>query len=180
MTKDFPVEAYNLAETHALGKPTRVYETDFKFQVKTVLVIGGFLLLLCLSMALCSTSFSFTPKNLELDGIMIGCAILGSIVGGAFLLIPRFRGRNVRVYVYTEGLIYLQEHSTTAIRWEQIERIQTGDQYCTVLLKDGANVNFYKYLDNLHALGKNLKRRRKKWSQESHSHAHIDDASQET
>src|SRR5690348_1977241 len=112
MTKNLPVEAYHLAEAYSLGKPTRLYKTDFKEQVKIVAAAIGFLLLLCLSLVVCKVGFTFSPRNLQLYGIMAGCALVSSFISALFLIVPRFRGRNARVYICTHGLIYQQEHNT--------------------------------------------------------------------
>lgn len=158
-----PPEAYQLAETYHLGKPTAMYDTDFKFQLNILSSIIGCMLALSIPFVLCTNSFKFDTRSLLLYGIMIGCILFAGLCIFIATIVPRIPSRDFYVYMCTDGMVYKKQQDVEVIRWNEIERLD-GDG--TVYFKNGTNTRLNKFF-NLGALEKNIKRKIKHYRQYS-------------
>jgi hypothetical protein len=163
MAYRLPPEAYQLAETYHLGKPTAMYDTDFKSQLNTLLSVSGCVLTFFFPFVLCKNNFKFDFHSLLFYGIAIGCVLVACLFIFIVTIVPRIPSRDVRVYVCTDGLIYKKQQDVEVVRWDDIERID----YSTILFKNGTKTRINRYI-NFNALERNIKRRMKRYRQIQH------------
>ena len=160
MAYRLPPEAYQLAETYHLGKPTAMYDTDFKSQVSILSSIIGCMLVLSIPFMLCTSNFKFDTRSLLLYGIIIGCILFAGLFIFIVTIVPRIISRNVYIYVCTDGLVYKKQHDVEVVRWDDIERVD----YSTILFKNGMKTRINRYI-NFDVLEKNIKRKMKCYRQ---------------
>jgi hypothetical protein len=125
-----PIEAYQLAAEYKLGEPIRVYSTNKRQQIKSSGWIGvGISLIFMLSM-LMQNSFRLRASDLILYSICLGIVVIAAL----FIFISILRAPNMTVYICASGFIVLDQSSSEAVRWEQIERVKSGETNSCCLL----------------------------------------------
>lgn len=166
-----PLEAYQLAESYRLGKPTAYYRTSkslfeialFFFVLASVL-FGGDLLL---------AYVGITSGNIALI-VTLTLILLLPLLWPVYLsckeAFKAIIATSARAYFCQEGLVYVHRERFVVLRWEDIER--TDIQYgfvrcCLVMLANGEGVTL------INAVGGNLSgqiRRRLMRSRKKHQH----------
>lgn len=162
MVKTLPIEAYQLAETYQLGEPVAMYKAVFQLPYARITWPIAFLISIplgCLLIFLAS-QFNFSP-------------VIALYTTGIFLLLslfllnffPYYSARKIKVYLCAAGLIYLGKHNIEAIHWDQIEKvwydesgIRLWDKFCTIYLKNGAQLTFNPYLQRRPNMGRKIQR----------------------
>jgi hypothetical protein len=151
-----PIEAYQLAAEYKLGEPIRVYSTNKRQQIKSSGWIGvGISLIFMLSM-LMQNSFRLRASDLILYSICLGIVVIAAL----FIFISILRAPNMTVYICASGFIVLDQSSSEAVRWEQIERVKSGETNspCVVYLADTdkPDITLSKYVNGLKELSEEI------------------------
>lgn len=108
---DLPEEAFQLGKTYQLGKPQEQYKSEFAF-------FAGCLVLVALAI--------IGPVILagglgSSQGIL---AIVIVLLVFFLALLSTFLQRKWRVYVYTDGFVYIKGKLVQALRWDEIELVR--------------------------------------------------------
>lgn len=159
VTQKFPLEMYSISEMYRLGKPIKVYETDFHFYVSFLLGITGVLLIFTLSVSFYNAKFDFSQKYLLLYAILILINFFVVSIYAAFLLTPRFHHRKTRIYVYECGLAYKNQDNILVIYWQQIKNVTLRTNFCELLLNNGTTITFPENIQGIQLLGRMIKRK---------------------
>ena len=173
--QQIPEEAYQLGKTYSLGQPIAVYRTHYTQASKlyfwsqialallAVLVAFGFLLAL--------EAFHAHVANLFLPVLLIFFAL--NVTSTARTL--RNKGqtpyvpftRNLRVYVYEEGLIRIRATRPEVVRWDEIQHVHCSTYSDTknargfqpsvsVVRKNGKSLAFGANITDIVLLGKTI------------------------
>lgn len=166
MKKRILAEISRISEAYQMGSLIKLYETSFYFYVKFLLGTIGGLFSFMLVLALLVTRFNFSRTSLLDDLVLASCMLVAGLIYAPFLLLPRFSARNTRVYVYTNGLAYKNAKEIIVIYWQQIEQVTTKTNFCEILLKDGTVITFHEDIQGVQSLGRTIRRRVAKRSQQ--------------
>jgi hypothetical protein len=151
-----PSEAYQLAAEYQLGEPIRIYSTNKRQQIKSWgWIVVGVSLIFMLSV-LRQNSFRFRASDL----ILYSICLFVPVVVALFIFIPILRAPKMTVYICASGFIVLDQSSSAAVRWEQIERVKPGETNspCVVYLADTGkpDVTLSKYISGLKELSEEI------------------------
>jgi hypothetical protein len=121
-TPELPTEAYQLSEMYRLGQPLKLYRANFTNGLGCVLAILGFVVALVPLGGFLYEDFTFTPTLLQVTAYSVVVFLLIAFI----LLLPGFLTRNVRVYICTNGLVYIyrKASNTRVVYWEQIAEVE--------------------------------------------------------
>ena len=122
MVHEIAVDADQLAASYHLGIPTAVYKPS-----TTLATFGGLIAVIFgiawvgvayyITNFVVSSSFSDFPAILGLVIPLIGLVFL---LIGVVIIVRAFLNRNLRVLVYTYGLMFMRRNRSDVIRWDQI------------------------------------------------------------
>ncbi|GHO72351.1 hypothetical protein KSD_01220 [Ktedonobacter sp. SOSP1-85] len=111
MKPPFPEEVFQLGKTYQLGEPQEQYGTNFNtFAGCAVLVV------IALIGPVIAAGGLRSPQ-----GIL---AIVIVLVVFSFALLMAFFQRKWRVYVYTDGFVYIKGRLVQALHWNEIELVR--------------------------------------------------------
>ncbi len=118
-----PAEAYQFAEIHHLGSALKMYRADFTDGPGCLLAIPGFVVALVLLAFFFLGDFTFTPALLQVTGDLVGVFLLIAFI----MLFPGFVTRQVRLYLCTNGLIYIRKKASKrrVVFWNQITQVES-------------------------------------------------------
>ena len=102
-----------LAQAHQLGELQKDYTMQFH---RIVELLGLPLLLACVLVIVLS---GVSERSILLGGI-------GLLLLGCTKLIIPFFFRHIHLYVYSNGLLYINRNTSRVARWEQIEGVEGG------------------------------------------------------
>ena len=102
-----------LAQAHQLGELQKDYSLQFH---KIVEFLGLPLILACVLIIVQS---GVSERSILLGGIGV------LFIGCTKLFIP-FYFRHIHIYVYSNGLLYINRNTSRVARWEQIEGVDGG------------------------------------------------------
>jgi hypothetical protein len=122
-TSELSVEAYQFAELHHLGSPLKMYRAHVTNGLGCVLAILGLAVALVPLGGFFYDDYTFTPMLLQVTGY---CVVVFLLI--AFLMLfPVFLTRKVRVYLCSNGLIYIRNKPSKrkVVFWEQITGVES-------------------------------------------------------
>lgn len=170
-----PAEAFRLAESYRLGKPTAYYQVD-----KSLLKAPG--IFLALAVVLFAANVLFVGMGL-LSGDTIAAVVILLIAFPPFLYavylsckerIRALKAASAHAYFCQHGLIYSERWRQVVLRWDEIERVEIEYRFfvrlCQVKLGNG------KDLALVNAVGGNLSgqiKRRLLRARKKHQHPEI-------
>ncbi|MEP7288702.1 MAG: DUF6585 family protein [Chloroflexota bacterium] len=158
---DFAAQAQMGSDTYSLGAPTAEYKPGRGAILRAFLgfilaVVGVFGLLYAAIGSHVSTTDRRPILILAGFGVLMGWVLIESWIGR----------RNLRVQVFTDGLVRSQHGKTVVVRWDEIASvlqsvtkhytngIYTGTTHTyTVFTKDGTKTTFNDTLKNVEQLG---------------------------
>ncbi|MDQ2713890.1 MAG: hypothetical protein M3Z08_03180 [Chloroflexota bacterium] len=146
-TKDL-AEAQTLGAEYHLGEPLGTYRSGFRSlpQKATLKHLGWVFFVVLLPV--------LDPQS----GIQPFRYLIGMALFTLFFILPRILSRNVRLHIYTEGLIFIHS-SLDIICWEQIEKVVYAPgflpfftNFCTFHLKNGEKLALSDVLEKHNAI----------------------------
>ncbi len=173
--QQIPQEAYLLGERYHLGNPTAVYRTQY-----TQADILFFWLQLILSLLTIGTAIGLIVATEVFHVHLTKVSLLVLIVLGALPLVSTLRStrrrmrppyvpftRDLRVYMYQDGLVRLRTTKPEVIRWDEIKRVHCytyqdaqgakGFQpFVTVRRNDGKSFRFGANIADVTLLGQTI------------------------
>lgn len=120
---ELPTEAYQFAETHHLGSPLKMYRAHFTAGLGCLLAILGLVVALVPLGGFFYDDYTFPPMLLQVTGY---CVIVFLLIA-CIMLFPGFLARKVRVYLCSNGLIYIHTKPSKrkVVFWEQITQVES-------------------------------------------------------
>lgn len=117
-TQAIPSEAFQLAAANYLGTPTAVYKAGIP-AFELVMSVISFGAGTWVGIAIFSAQSNGTAIN------PLGVLLFALLIGGWGLLWPirYLLNLSLRVYVCTNGLLWVKGGNTVAIRWDQVESV---------------------------------------------------------
>ena len=143
-TAQIPEEAYRLGETYHLGTPTAVYRTHYTqteiFFFWSQIAIALLAVLVAFGFILAFEVFHARVARLFLPVLLVFFTL--NIFNTSRTL--RYKGRasyvpftrNLRVYVYNDGLLRVRTTKPEVIRWDEIKRVRCYTSQETKNLRD--------------------------------------------
>jgi hypothetical protein len=122
-TPELPTEAYQLAETHHLGSPLKMYRAHFTDGLGCLLAILGLVVALVPLGGFFYEDYTLTPMLLQVTGYCVVVFLLIAFI----MLFPGFLTRQVRVYLCSNGLIYIRTKAAKrrVVFWEQVTEVES-------------------------------------------------------
>lgn len=161
MQQQILAEAYQLGETHQLGSLVATYKTestrvDVLFSWFMLCYILLVLTYLCAGLISILSSGPYThifPWYLFISLFIFFPSIYSNYIRKRLKRPPvTFFQRNLRIYLYDDGLIRINLHKQVIIRWDQIKQIKASPNpientpyapvQLTVMRKDGKKYTF--------------------------------------
>lgn len=122
-TPELPTEAYLFAETHYLGSPLKMYRAHFTDGLGCILAILGLVVALVPLGAFLYDDYTLTPMLVQVTGFCVVVFLLIAFI----MLFPGFLTRKVRVYLCSNGLIYIRNKPSKrkVVFWEQVTQVES-------------------------------------------------------
>jgi len=122
-TPELPAEAYLFAGTHHLGSPLKMYRAHFTDGLGCILAILGLVVALVPLGGFLYDDYTLTPKLLQVTGF---CTVVFLLIA-FIMLFPGFLTRKVRVYLCSNGLIYIRKkpEKRKVVFWEQVTQVES-------------------------------------------------------
>ncbi len=123
MAQQIAVDTDQLAALHHLGTPTAVYKpstTLAMFGGLVAVLFGAAWAVIAFYIASSAVSSSSSTGFATILGLVFPLFGLVFLLIGVVIMVKAFLNRNLRVYVYEHGLVFLKRDSNDVIRWDQI------------------------------------------------------------
>ncbi len=122
-TPELPTEAYHFAEIHHLGSQWKMYRAHFTDGLGCILAILGLVVALIPLGGFLYNDGTFPPLLLQVTGY---CVVAFLLIAST-LLFPGFLARKVRVYLCSNGLIYIRNEPSKrrVVFWEQVTQVES-------------------------------------------------------
>ncbi|HEX9135175.1 MAG TPA: DUF6585 family protein [Ktedonobacteraceae bacterium] len=117
------IEAYQFAEIHHLGTPLKTYRAHFTDGLGCTLTTLGLVVALVPLGGFFYDDYTLPPMLLQVTGYCVLAFLLIAFI----LLLPGFLTRKVRVYLCSNGLIYIRTKPSKrkVVFWEQVTQVES-------------------------------------------------------
>ena len=151
MQQDLFFRQQELAQSHQLGTLENEYIIDPKKYLANfgMLIVGAIMVLLIVFNLSHGASNSIT--------IIIISLLFFIVVGGAVMLGLYRVNKNLHVYVYTNGLLYLNDNKSRVVYWQQMKRAFSNRGYLNILVKNEMPLSLPVYLSRFSELRDRVK-----------------------
>lgn len=152
-----PDEAYILAEKYQLGKPIAKYGTGLKRKLCFNLCVITSIFIIASALSIGEGKATLTTLLLLIPLLFLPVLLLLFLI-----FLPEFLHPRTRVYVFSDGFVYIKDHVNRMIHWEQVEKVDAIDSVrsnslCKIYLIDGTIIKFSRPLENTTRLGRSIK-----------------------
>ncbi|HVU70488.1 MAG TPA: DUF6585 family protein [Ktedonobacteraceae bacterium] len=139
-----PGEAYQLAESHRLGKPTAYYRSQHKGKSRWyAFFITSFFLALD-ALLFCFLLMGGKIITVIICSLCICLPIMAAVCFSYYAMLKKLLVEaSAMAYFCQLGFIYKESEQLIVLRWEEIERVSSGSgrlRNCEVMLGNGATM----------------------------------------
>jgi hypothetical protein len=140
-----------LAQTYQLG----LLESEYVINPKKVLANFGLLIAVAILAPL--IVFSLSPRATNSISLIILSLIFFIAVGGVVMLSLYRYYRYLHIYVYTNGLLYLNGNKSRVVYWQQMKRAYSNRGYLNIQIKNEMPISIPTYVSRFGELRDRVK-----------------------
>lgn len=137
MAEEIPAEAYQLAVVNQLGTPIAAYKINYSREDRLFLLrffATLFVFVLVIALLIYFYLYNFSGHKHVFSSWPTLLIILLNLILISFQRFGRLRKgppinffiKDLRIYTYTEGLLYIRKRKTDVIRWNEIRLMQNN------------------------------------------------------
>jgi hypothetical protein len=147
ISTQLPEDAHQLATQYELGEPIRIYRTNVQKRLKLRALIMTFICLPVIAILGFESINSFGKIVWQLFALLTLCILLA----GCIIVLPVAFARRIKVYICTNGFIYIDKVTTVA-RWGEVMPIELGHPTTIVRLIDQRSIRLGQQIDQWNLL----------------------------
>ncbi len=140
MQQDLFFRQQELAQSYQLG----LLENEYVINPKKFLANFGLLLFIALLAPLMVLNLS--PRAINSINLIIFSLIFFIAVGGGVILSTYRYYKHVHIYVYTNGLLYLNGNKSMVVLWQQMKRAYANKGYLNIMVNNAMPLSIPSYV----------------------------------
>jgi len=140
MQQDLFFRQQELAQSYQLG----LLENEYVINPKKFLANFGLLLVVALLAPLIVVNIS--PRATNSINLIIFSLIFFIAVGGGVILSTYRYYKHLHVYVYTNGLLYLNGNKSRVVHWQQMKRAYANKGYLNIMVNNAMPISIPTYI----------------------------------